>query len=317
MKNAIITLTCYFVICFSLAALANEKYESEIYMVSSLKVEDIKEMANVPSAESQGNSIENDKDKYNIELEEPTGFESEHGDKLIFTKIGAIGGLFVGLVGGGAIGAGTSPYAMTIFVWVGGVIGFIPDMIINNYLYHNSNVGWIKLDNVTDTITLTNNANQKTMMRIAAQTDVYDSPGNKVISKINKNEYRRVIYFKYVNKDVWYKVKIFDVPIYKKAEELVSYEGWIKAKDTSSIDAQVGDIVYIENGWVDLIKTPIPPWESKIILMKNIRCEVLDIKTISNSSFIDRWSDGLWYRVKTQDIDQSKYPSEYQNLTRE
>ncbi|MFC1540439.1 hypothetical protein ACFL4J_00190 [Candidatus Margulisiibacteriota bacterium] len=95
--------------------------------------------------------------------------------------------------------------------------------------------------------------------------------------------------------------------------EFVNYEGWIMASVTSSSDAQPGDHVYIVKEGPLYRKTP-PPEDSVSWLVKNLNCEVLERRIIKDHSIFYQSYNGVWLKVRTQEVDRFKYPRDYKGL---
>ena len=148
---------------------------------------------------------------------------------------------------GGASTTNLAPVAVaSTLVLMSSAIGYFPDLALNNFLYNQTNVGWINSSDVSNRWEL----NNKQIMDIDKNVKVYETPRErKVVGELKAGDYRLILDEKQINKQTWLKIKKSDTPIFSKKGES-KHEGWIRASETSSEEAYVGQIVYSnQNGF--------------------------------------------------------------------
>ena len=171
--------------------------------------------------------------------------------------------------------------------------------MLNNYLYANNQVGWVKSKDAEIIAYKRRSESRSDMVAIIEDTKIYQQPNKEeAVDVIAKDNFRKIISYKEINGALWYKIKIKDSPILIPDEELPAYKGWVKASSTSSREANIGEIVHIIQNNTFLFNAPYPPIQPVDILNKNIECRILYIKDFSGYS--NRWLNDRWYRVTTQ-----------------
>lgn len=224
----------------------------------------------------------------------PDEFESDNlWASRVYTTLGAIAGGIYSFAKSNQPDP-TRLLFIPVYAFVGGLIGLEIDSVSNAREYTSFNVGWINSD-ITDYKGAQLNA--KEIIQAKSDNNIFEMPeSEKVIGSIRKDDFRRVIESKKINKDVWFKIRITDEAIFKY-KELVVQEGWLKADKTYSQSAKIGDIIYAETS-TDIKEKPEPGQKIVSWIKKNRECLVIDLKDNSGHGWPDNEFNGLWYKIK-------------------